>query len=64
MVDVVEEGVEGDDPLFDALGELAPFAAGNDAGDEIEGDELFGTVCVSVDREGDAGFPEDVLGVL
>ncbi|MCY1299722.1 hypothetical protein D9M70_492610 [compost metagenome] len=42
VVDVVEKGVERDDPLFDALGELAPFAAGNDAGDEVEGDELFG----------------------
>lgn len=41
VVDVVEKGVERDDPLFDALGELAPFAAGNDAGDEVEGDEFF-----------------------
>jgi hypothetical protein len=63
VVDVVEEGVEGDDPLLDALGELAPVSAGNDAGDDVEGDELFGAVGVSVDREGNAGFSKEVLGV-
>ena len=63
VVDVVEEGVERDDPLLDALGQLAPFAAGNDARDEVEGDELFGGVRVSVDREGDAGLSEDVFRV-
>ena len=63
VVDVVEEGVEGDDPLLDALRELAPFAAGNDARDKVEGDELFGAVRVSVDREGDAGLAEDIFRV-
>ena len=43
VVDVVEESVEGDDPLLDALRQLAPFAAGNDARDQVEGDEFFGT---------------------
>ncbi len=63
MVDIVEEGVEGDHPLLDSLGKLAPFAGGDDAGNDIEGDELFGTVGVAVDREGDAGLPEDVFRI-
>jgi hypothetical protein len=63
VVDVVEKGVEGDHPLLDALRELAPFAAGDDAGDDVEGDELFGGVFVAVDREGDAGLAEDVFRV-
>ncbi|MEY9790548.1 hypothetical protein ABIE77_005107 [Sinorhizobium fredii] len=62
VVDVVEEGVERNDPLFDALGEAAPFTAGNDAGNEIEGDELFGGISVSVDRESDARLAEDGFG--
>jgi hypothetical protein len=63
VVDVIEKGVERDDPLLDALGELAPLAAGDDAGDDVEGDELFGRVFMAVDREGDAGLAKNVLRI-
>ncbi len=63
VVDIVEKGVQRDHPLLDALGEPAPFAGGDDAGNDVEGDEFFGTVGMAVDREGDAGLPEDVFRI-
>lgn len=64
VVDVVEKGVERDDALFDALGEPAPFAPGDDAGYEIEGDQFFGGIRVSVDCEGDARLTKNLFGFL
>ncbi|MOA00318.1 hypothetical protein D3C78_1196750 [compost metagenome] len=41
VVDIVEESIEGENALFDALGQFAPLAAGDDARDDIEGDQFF-----------------------
>jgi hypothetical protein len=41
VVDIVEESIEGENTLFDALGQFAPLTAGDDARDNIEGYQFF-----------------------
>ncbi len=41
VVDIVEESVESENALFDTLGQFAPLAPGNDARNDIEGDQFF-----------------------
>ena len=59
MIDVMQEGVERAHALLDADGEPAPFGGGEDARDDIEGDQPFGGLFLAIDREGDAEPAED-----
>jgi hypothetical protein len=36
IVDILDEGIEGEDPLLQAALDLLPVIAGNDAGDDVE----------------------------
>jgi hypothetical protein len=58
VVEVVEEEVQGGYPLDQAGLDAAPFGGGDDAGDEVEGEDAFGALGVVVDREGDAAAEE------
>ena len=58
MKNIMQEEVE----CCDALGEAAlndlPFLVGDDAGNEVEGEDALRTLSISVDGEGDALFKE------
>ena len=61
VVDVIEEGVDRPDTLFDAARQLRPFGSRNDPRDDVEGYEpLFG-LRPPVDVEGDAGQAKEIL---
>ncbi len=64
MVDVVQERVQRLNALLDALGQPAPLGARDDARHDVERDEALGRFLLAVHGEGDAGAPEDALGVL
>ncbi len=64
VIEIVDEGVERPHPLLDAGRQLAPFSGGEDARNDVEGDEPFGGLVVAIDREGDALAAEDRLGLL
>ena len=62
-VDVGEEEVQRPDPLLEAARQAAPFRPGQDARDDVEGDDpLFGLV-VAIDGEGDADAAEEEFGL-
>ncbi len=62
-VDVGEEDVERPHPLLEAAGKALPLGAGQDARNDVEGDDaLFGLV-LAVDGEGDADAAEEQLGL-
>jgi hypothetical protein len=63
VVDVVQKGVDRPHALFDAALELGPFPAGDDAGDDVEGDEPLCRLFAPIDVEGDAGQAEHLLGL-
>ncbi len=54
VVNVVNEGVQGADPLFEAAFEPNPLLEGHDPGDDVEGDEAFGALFLAVDGKNDA----------
>jgi hypothetical protein len=58
VVNVVNEGVEGADSLLEAALQADPFLAGQHAGDDVEGDEAFGSFFLAVHGEGDADAVE------
>ncbi len=58
VVDVGEEEVERLDALFEALGELAPFLAGDDPRHDVERDDPLLGIVLAVDGEGDADAAE------
>ena len=62
-VDVVQERVDRAHPLFDPTTEFLPFALGDDARHDVEGDEPFLGLLPSVDVEGDARQPEQIVGL-
>jgi hypothetical protein len=65
VVDVLEEEVERGDALGETALDRLPFGAGDDARDEIVGEDLFGAFVASVDGEGDALIEEaEVSGLL
>src|SRR3546814_6971657 len=64
MIDVVQEGVERTRPLADALVQHAPFLAGEDARQQVEGDQPFRIAALAINGEGDADAPEDRLRLI
>ena len=54
VIDVVQEKIQGGDALGQAAFEVFPFLGGDDAGNEIEGENLFGALLVAIDIESDA----------
>jgi len=68
VVDVVQEAVQRRHALRQALLHAGPFIAGDDARDQVEGDQPLGAGAVfvfgAVDREGDADAAEDHLGFM
>jgi hypothetical protein len=61
MIDVMEEGVDGANALFDALGQPLPFTRRQNPRYNVEGDEAFVGFRRAIDVEGDAGAPEKHL---
>ena len=64
VVDVLDECIQGKDPLLEPGFDLLPIAAGNDAGNDVEGENLFGALIAAVDIEGDAHIEQQRLGGL
>jgi hypothetical protein len=62
VIDVVQEEIEGFDPLFQTAFDRGPFVAVNDAGDNVEGEDSLGAVLVPVNREGDPHLEKGFLG--
>jgi hypothetical protein len=59
----MQKGVDGAHALFDALGQLRPFAGRDDARHDVEGDQAFVCLGLTIDVEGDAGAAEESLGI-
>ena len=57
-VDVLDEGVECLDALFEAALERRPLRRAHDARQDIEGNDAFGCFILAIEREGDADAPE------
>ena len=51
------------DPLLQPAGEPLPFGAGQDARDDVEGDDALLGLVLAVDRKGDADAAEEELGL-
>jgi hypothetical protein len=64
VVYILDERVEGEDALFQPAFDLLPVVPGDDAGDDVEGHDLFGALIAAVDVEGDAHFEQQGLGRL
>ena len=62
-VDVAEEGVQRLDALLEPALQPLPFRLGDDAGDDVEGDQPLGGLRVAIDGEGDADAPEEQFGL-
>ena len=64
VVDVGEEGVECAHALAQADLERRPFGAGNDARQQVEGDQALLAAFLTIDIEGDADAMEGDVGLL
>ena len=53
-VEVVEEGVEGGDPLHQAPLDVVPLVGGDDAGQQVHREGALDALALVVDGEGDA----------
>ncbi|VDC49472.1 hypothetical protein BREV_BREV_03595 [Brevundimonas mediterranea] len=62
-VDVLQEGVDGGDPLLQPLLQPAPFVGADDARDDIERDQPLVGFLVAIDGEGHAHPAEEQLGL-
>ena len=58
VVDVFQEEVERHDALGEAALDLIPFCLGDDAGEQVVGEDLFFAFVAAVDGEGDALIEE------
>ena len=63
VVDVLAEKVQGGDALDEAALDDVPFVGGDDARDEVEGENLFDAARVAVDGEGDALVAEKTSAI-
>jgi hypothetical protein len=52
-VEVLEEEVDCEKPLGQSTFSMVPFLAGDDSRDQIEGEDAFQALLVSIDSEGD-----------
>ena len=64
VIDVLQEEVDGGDPLGDAGLDGPPVLLGDDPRDHVERQDAVDGVLLAVDREGDAEAVVFVLGVL
>ena len=64
VVDVLEEEVEGGDALGETALDLGPLGAGDDAREEVVGEDFLGAFFAAVDGEGDALVEEAEVGGL
>ena len=62
MVDVVDEAVERVDALFEAALDIVPLGGGDDARDQVEGENALRALVVAVDVEGDAELEQEPFG--
>ncbi len=63
VVDVVNEGIERPDPLFQTALETNPFLERQHAGHDVERDQPLRTLFLSVNRESDADPVEQGIGL-
>ena len=59
VIDIVQEGVQRPHPLLDAPFQEAPFGGGDDAGNQIEWNDLFVGLAGPIHRESDAEAAEN-----
>ena len=64
VIHVVDEAVQGLDPLFKPFFQPDPLVAGNDAGNYIEGKNPLGTLVIAVNVEGDTQLKQSLLDGL
>ena len=64
VIDIVQEGIDGAHALFDALGKLAPFVAGQHPWHDIEGDQALVRRLFAIDVESNADLAEEILRLL
>jgi hypothetical protein len=68
VVDVMDEAVQRRDPLHQAFFHAAPLVRGNDARDQVKGDQALGARAVlvlgAIDGKRDADTAEDHLGLV
>ena len=64
MIDIVQEGVQGAGALADAPVQYTPFIGGEDARQQVEGNEPFGIAAFAIDGESDADAPENRLRLV
>ena len=62
VVDVVDEEVQGPDPLLEAGLDAGPFTGLDHPRHDVEGPDLLGALLVAVDVEGDAHREQRLLG--
>ena len=62
VIDIVDEGVEGVDPLLETALDVVPLGGGHDSRDQIEREDALGSRGVSIDVEGDAHLKQQTLG--
>ena len=63
VVNVVEEGVQGPDPLLEAGLEAEPFLVGEHPGDDVERDKALGALFLAVDGKRDADPVKQGVGL-
>jgi hypothetical protein len=61
-INIVDEGVDGTDPLLQPGSQLSPFRGRKDPRQDVEGNDPLGGFLVAVDREGDPEVPEGRFG--
>ena len=64
IVNVLDEFIEGEDPLLQPAFDLLPVVGGNDAGNNVEGKDFLHTFVATVNIEGNAHFKEQGFGRL
>ena len=62
MIDIVQEGIEGRDPLADPLIQHLPLTSRNDAGHIIKRDQALGAFLIAIDIEGDTYAVKQQIG--
>ena len=63
MIDVMNEHIERLHPLGEPLLQLRPLVRGNNARDDIEGNQAFSAGIVAIHREGNADPAKDQIGL-
>lgn len=61
-INIAQKGVECVDPLHQPFGQLGPFVGGKDTGHNIERDDAFRTVLLTINGKGDAQVVEILIG--